>query len=160
MNSFFFDRLKLKFPIKLFTNEHFFFKKSYIIVKYLFFNNMSGVDGSFLKSIKYVNNSYYTILQIFCRIKKNTILIRNNLSYSTRKLYSQKGLGRARSGSLKSPLKRGGSTTFGPVARTLDIILHAKRKKLSFFYLVLNKRTYLFFTFISPIVHNFINIFH
>lgn len=156
MNSFFFNKLKFKFPIKLFANEHFFLKKSYIIIKYLYFNML--FTSSFFKSIKYVNNSYYTILQLFCRIRKNTILTRNNLFHSTRKLYPQKGLGKARSGSLKSPLRRGGSIIFGPITKTLDIVLHTKRKKLSFFYLVLNKRTYISFIFISPVIHNFINI--
>ena len=39
---------------------------------------------------------------------------RGDVSYSTAKLYRQKGTGRARSGSAKSPLREGGGTIFGP----------------------------------------------
>lgn len=39
---------------------------------------------------------------------------RAEVNYSTKKLYKQKGTGRARSGSRKSPLKKGGGIIFGP----------------------------------------------
>ncbi|HLA41094.1 MAG TPA: 50S ribosomal protein L4 [Candidatus Glassbacteria bacterium] len=39
---------------------------------------------------------------------------RGDLSYSTRKPWRQKGTGRARAGSRRSPLWRGGGTIFGP----------------------------------------------
>lgn len=42
---------------------------------------------------------------------------RGELSYSTRKPYSQKKTGRARAGSRRSPLWRGGGTIFGPKPR-------------------------------------------
>ena len=42
---------------------------------------------------------------------------RGMVSGSTRKLYRQKGTGNARSGSKKSPLRRGGGITFGPHPR-------------------------------------------
>lgn len=155
MNYCFFNNLKFKFPIKLFVSEHFFLRKRFLIIKYLYNNLLTNI--SFFKSIKYLNNNYYTILQLFFRIKKHNSLSRNNLSYSTKKLYQQKGLGRARSGSLKSPLRKGGSIVFGPIARTLNIMLQAKKKNISFFFLVLNKRTYISFIFLLPIMHTFIN---
>ena len=39
---------------------------------------------------------------------------RSEVSGSTRKLFRQKGTGRARRGNIKSPLLRGGGVTFGP----------------------------------------------
>lgn len=46
---------------------------------------------------------------------------------STRKLYRQKGTGRARQGSAKSPLHVGGGTTFGPRPKCFD---HRPPKKV------------------------------
>ena len=39
---------------------------------------------------------------------------RGEVSASTAKLYRQKGTGRARAGSARSPIRRGGGVTFGP----------------------------------------------
>ncbi len=44
---------------------------------------------------------------------------RGEVSGSTAKLYRQKGTGRARSGSVKSPLRTGGGITFRPEAAQL-----------------------------------------
>ena len=46
---------------------------------------------------------------------------RAEVSYSTKKLYRQKGTGNARSGSNKSPLRRHGGITFGPSPRDYSI---------------------------------------
>jgi large subunit ribosomal protein L4 len=46
---------------------------------------------------------------------------RGEVSGSTRKLYRQKGTGRARAGSIKSPLRRGGGNIFGPRPRDYDL---------------------------------------
>lgn len=43
---------------------------------------------------------------------------RSDVRGSTRKLYRQKGTGRARRGNIKSPLLRGGGSTFGPDPRS------------------------------------------
>lgn len=47
---------------------------------------------------------------------------RTEVSGSTRKLYRQKGTGHARSGSIKSPLRRGGGIIFGPVPRDYSFL--------------------------------------
>ena len=56
---------------------------------------------------------------------------RAEVSYSTRKLYRQKGTGNARSGSAKSPLRRHGGVTFGPSPRDYSIRTNKKFRKLA-----------------------------
>ena len=51
---------------------------------------------------------------------------RKDVSFSTRKLFRQKGTGRARRGSLKSPVLRGGGTVFGPHPRDYSYVLPRK----------------------------------
>jgi large subunit ribosomal protein L4 len=48
-----------------------------------------------------------------------------------RKPWRQKGTGRARSGSTRSPLWRGGGTIFGPQPRSYDIKVNRKVKRLA-----------------------------
>lgn len=47
------------------------------------------------------------------------------------KPYKQKGTGRARAGSRRSPIRVGGGTTFGPKPRSYEVRLPKKFKKLS-----------------------------
>lgn len=58
---------------------------------------------------------------------------RGEVSGSTAKLYRQKGTGRARAGSVKSPLRTGGGVTFGPRPRSFAIKVNRKvvRKALA-----------------------------
>jgi large subunit ribosomal protein L4 len=58
---------------------------------------------------------------------------RGEVSGSTAKLYRQKGTGRARAGSVKSPTRTGGGTAFGPKPRSFDIKINRKaaRKALA-----------------------------
>ena len=51
---------------------------------------------------------------------------RGEVSGSTAKLYRQKGTGRARAGSVKSPLRTGGGVTFGPRPRSFAIKVNRK----------------------------------
>ena len=53
------------------------------------------------------------------------------ISGSTRKLKRQKGTGGARSGSIKSPLFKGGARVFGPQPRDYGFKLNKKVKKLA-----------------------------
>lgn len=54
---------------------------------------------------------------------------RSEVSGSTRKLFRQKGTGRARRGSIKSPLLRGGGVTFGPLPRSYEQKVPKKVRK-------------------------------
>jgi large subunit ribosomal protein L4 len=56
---------------------------------------------------------------------------RGEVSGSTRKLYRQKGTGRARAGSIKSPLRRGGGITFGPHPRSYKQDMPKKMRLLA-----------------------------
>src|SRR5919112_2218109 len=49
---------------------------------------------------------------------------------TTKKPYKQKGTGRARQGSLRSPQFRGGAVIFGPVVRSHEFDLQKKVRKL------------------------------
>lgn len=52
---------------------------------------------------------------------------RGDISGSTRKLFQQKGTGRARRGSIRSPLLRGGSKSFGP-SKIANFVKNMPRK--------------------------------
>lgn len=56
---------------------------------------------------------------------------RSKLAYSTHKLYRQKGTGRSRAGSRKSPLRVGGGVVFGPTPRSYATSLPKKVRKMA-----------------------------
>jgi large subunit ribosomal protein L4 len=56
---------------------------------------------------------------------------RGEVAYSTAKLYRQKGTGRARAGSLRSPVREGGGTIFGPKPRSWRTRLNRKTRRLA-----------------------------
>ena len=55
----------------------------------------------------------------------------SDISGTTKKPYKQKGTGRARQGSLRSPQFRGGAVIFGPVVRSHAFDLPKKVRKLA-----------------------------
>jgi large subunit ribosomal protein L4 len=56
---------------------------------------------------------------------------RSEVSGSTKKLYAQKHTGRARPGSIKSPLRRGGGIIFPPKPRSYHQAMPKKMKRLA-----------------------------
>lgn len=71
-------------------------------------------------------------MQLACR-RSGTAAVKNRAAIkgSTKKLFRQKGTGNARSGSIKSPLKRGGGVIFGPVPRSYAYKLPKKVRRLA-----------------------------
>ncbi len=57
---------------------------------------------------------------------------RGEVTGSTRKIYRQKGTGRARHGDIKAPIFVGGGITFGPRPREFELKLPKKMKRLVF----------------------------
>ena len=57
---------------------------------------------------------------------------RSQVNYSGHKPWRQKGTGRARAGTRKSPLWRGGGTTFGPKAKDYDVQVPKKVRRAAF----------------------------
>ena len=64
---------------------------------------------------------------------------RGEIKGSTRKPWRQKGTGRARSGTKKSPIWRGGGTVFGPRPRVYDYGLPKKQRRLAVRHATLSK---------------------
>ncbi|SCY80201.1 50S ribosomal protein L4 [Desulfoluna spongiiphila] len=56
---------------------------------------------------------------------------RSDITGSTKKLYRQKGTGNARSGSVKSPLRRGGGVIFGPQPKSWAYKVPKKVRRLA-----------------------------
>lgn len=71
-------------------------------------------------------------MQLACR-RTGTASTKNrsNVRGSTRKLYRQKGTGRARRGDIKSPLLRGGGVAFGPVPHSYAYKVPKKVRRLA-----------------------------
>jgi len=55
----------------------------------------------------------------------------SDISGTTKKPWKQKGTGRARQGSLRSPQFRGGAVIFGPVVRSHEFSLQKKVRRLA-----------------------------
>ena len=64
------------------------------------------------------------------RAGTSSVKHRSDVSGSTRKLFRQKGTGRARRGDIKSPILRGGGSIFGPDPRSYSYKVPKKVRKL------------------------------
>jgi len=71
-------------------------------------------------------------MQLSCRRSGSaTVKHRSDIRGSGRKLFRQKGTGRARRGNIKSPLLRGGGVVFGPDNRSYSYKVPKKKRKLA-----------------------------
>ena len=58
-------------------------------------------------------------------------LTRSEVRGGGRKPYKQKGTGRARQGSIRTPLRPGGGVVFGPKPRTYNLAMNRKERRLA-----------------------------
>jgi large subunit ribosomal protein L4 len=65
------------------------------------------------------------------RTARATVKHRSDVTGSTRKLFRQKGTGRARRGDVKSPLLKGGGVVFGPDGRKYTYKVPKKVRRLA-----------------------------
>lgn len=65
------------------------------------------------------------------RAGTSSVKHRTDVTGSTRKLFRQKGTGRARRGDIKSPVMRGGGSVFGPDPRSYAFRVNKKVKRLA-----------------------------
>ncbi len=59
---------------------------------------------------------------------------RGEVKGSTRKIYAQKGTGRARHGDIKAPIFVGGGVVFGPKPRDFSLKINKKQRRKALFY--------------------------
>lgn len=69
--------------------------------------------------------------QANARKGRASVKTRAEVRGSTRKLFPQKGTGRARGGSIRSPLRRGGGVAFGPQPRSYSQRMPKKMRRLA-----------------------------
>ena len=65
---------------------------------------------------------------------------RSEVQGGGRKPWRQKGTGRARAGSNRSPLWKGGGVVFGPKPKTISLKLNKKERRLALQTLLYNKK--------------------
>merc|ERR1712100_292013 len=81
-----------------------------------------------------------TLLAVHCKVVRAGLgskddaastLTRSEVRGGGRKPYKQKGTGRARQGSIRTPLKPGGGIIFGPKPRTYNLAMNRKERRLA-----------------------------
>ncbi|MCF7899046.1 50S ribosomal protein L4 [Candidatus Babeliales bacterium] len=89
-------------------------------------------DLQALKRDESIRTFSYAIKSLLFNWRQGTVGCkdRGGISFSNKKPWKQKGTGRARAGTLRSPLWRKGGVIFGPQPRTRTLSINRKQKKL------------------------------
>jgi len=121
------------------------------VQKFVTYNSLD-INGQVLKDehkleLNILENSgnyviHKDILRHQISLRQGTVSTKtkNEVSGGGRKPWRQKGTGRARAGSNRSPLWRGGGVIFGPKPREVILKLNKKEKNLALQTLLYNKR--------------------
>ncbi|EPR56683.1 ribosomal protein L4 (apicoplast) [Toxoplasma gondii RH] len=126
----------LTFPIRLWDNWQIYIKNYKFIIEFWFLYNTT-----FSEIIKFISLNLINELNIIKNFKISNTKNKAFSSYSNKKLRQQKGSGKARIGSKKSVLQKGGSVAFGLNLKRYFNPLIKKTLFLILKYLCLNKRT-------------------
>jgi len=111
--------------------------------------NLTGdkLDSIYELKIKILENSgnylvHKDILRHHIAKKQGTVSTktRSEVRGGGRKPWKQKGTGRARAGSNRSPLWKGGGVSFGPKPKTTEYKLNKKERRLALQTLLYNKK--------------------
>jgi len=105
------------------------------------------LDSNYKLKLNVLENSgnyliHKDILRHYASQKQGTASTktRSEVRGGGRKPWRQKGTGRARAGSNRSPLWKGGGVIFGPKPKTVTIKLNKKERRLAFQTLLYNKK--------------------
>lgn len=111
--------------------------------------NLTGdkLDSTYELKVKILENSgnylvHKDILRHHIAKKQGTVSTktRSEVRGGGRKPWKQKGTGRARAGSNRSPLWKGGGVSFGPKPKTTEYKLNKKERRLALQTLLYNKK--------------------
>jgi len=89
------------------------------------------VELKIVKSGAYIVHRKVVAEQANMRLGTANSKTRSEVRGGGRKPYQQKGTGRARQGSIRTPLRRGGGVLFGPKPRSFKIKMNTKEKRLA-----------------------------
>lgn len=89
------------------------------------------VELKIAKSGAYIVHRKVVAEQANMRLGTAKAKTRSEVRGGGRKPYQQKGTGRARQGSIRTPLRRGGGVLFGPRPRSFKLKMNTKEKRLA-----------------------------
>ena len=93
----------------------------------------ASLDLKVAKETSAVDLMHRAVLRQQAHARQGTAstLTRSEVRGGGRKPYKQKGTGRARQGSIRTPLRPGGGIVFGPKPRTYNLAMNRKERRLA-----------------------------
>nr|AZL34657.1 ribosomal protein L4 [Hepatozoon canis] len=144
--------LLLKFPVK-FINKY---KYDYLNnINYYIYIHIHTVTDITLKFNNFLFNMINYKIKLYKKIINNSSNIILKLNRSNIKKRKQKGCGRARVGSLKSSVSRGGGVIFGPSPRFIKLKINSKEWVKVYKSIIINKRCSMLWFFLNKMIINY-----